>query len=65
MNHDPRARLKMLFKDLEVGNKFQMVNKIMGAAMVNSMIMTKVNEFEASIGNVTFCIRPDWEVEII
>lgn len=61
-----RGRLHMKFTELGIGDRFQLVNSVMHAAMPNSPILTKRDEATATdAGGRILKIRIDSVVELV
>lgn len=61
MDSPARKRLQIPFSEVKIGQKFQMVNAAMKAAIPGSVVFTKTSEHTANEHK----IRPDWPCELI
>jgi hypothetical protein len=62
MDSPARRRLQKPFSEFKIGQKFQMVNSVMKAAIPGSSIFEKISETEARCNDI-HTIRPDWLCE--
>lgn len=67
MESEVRQKLHVPFDELEIGDKFHIVNSVMMGAVPESLAFRKVNEKEAELlGDGTIIqIRPGTNTEII
>ncbi len=65
MDSPARKRLQLPFNELPVGQRFQMVNSVMKAAIPGSPIFKKMDETSAESESTLHQIRPDWPCEVI
>ena len=63
MDSPARKRLQKPFSEFAIGQKFQMVNSVMKAAIPGSPIFKKISEEIAESGGVSHRIRPTWACE--
>lgn len=63
MDSPARKRLQKEFNILEIGQKFQMVNSVMKAAIPGSHIYTKTTDDSAEHNGYSYRIRPEWLCE--
>lgn len=63
MDSPARRRLQKAFNALEIGQKFQMVNSVMKAAIPGSGIFKKITDDTAESNGYCYIIRPDWPCE--
>ncbi len=63
MDSPARKRLQKPFEEFDVGQKFQMVNSVMKAAIPGSQIFKKVDEHSAECNGTSYQIRPEWPCE--
>lgn len=52
MRSDARKRLHVLFSELEVGDTFQLVNNLMGAALPSADTFKKIESDDANAINI-------------
>lgn len=65
MDSPARHRLQVPFEKVQIGERFQMVNNVMKAAIPGSVIFTKIDETTADSNGSICKIRSDWPCEII
>jgi len=65
MDSPARKRLQQPFNELAIGQKFQMVNSVMKAAIPGSQIFEKITEDSAKSNGLIHKIRPDWNCELV
>lgn len=65
MDSPARHRLQLPFNQISVGQRFQMVNNVMKAAIPGSSIFKKIDEHTAESNGSTHQIRPDWPCELV
>ncbi len=65
MDSPARKRLQRPFSEVEIGQKFQMVNSVMKAAIPGSQVFRKINEDTAQHEEILYKIRSAWPCEIV
>lgn len=63
MDSPARKRLQKPFEKFVVGQKFQMVNSVMKAAIPGASIFKKIDEHTAECNGTEYRIRPEWPCE--
>lgn len=65
MDSAARQILQVPFSQVPIGRRFQMTNASMKAAMPRGTVFTKIDDINATDGQNSYRIRPNWPCEVL